>query len=68
MVKYNIFAGNVLLNRENKPCQSTPGSLGLDLSSTTATILTPDVSVTGVAGPLSEDILDLCWGVARFLF
>ena len=57
------FVGSVLLNRDNKPCQSTPGSSGLDLSSTTASILTP-VAVTpiptGVAGPLPEDILDLC--------
>ncbi|MES7561132.1 hypothetical protein U6O73_12190, partial [Cutibacterium acnes] len=34
------FASNVLLNRNSKPCQSAPGSLGLDLSSTTATMLT----------------------------
>ena len=63
MVKYNIFAGNVLLNRDNR-CQLTPGSSGLDLSSTTATILTPDVPVTqipvGAASPLPADILDLC--------
>ena len=30
------FVGSVLLNRDNKPCQSTPGSWGLDLSSTTS--------------------------------
>ena len=72
MAKWGIFAGNVLLNRDNKPCQSTPGSSGLDLSSTTATILTPDVPVTqiptGAASPLPEDILGLCQGLARFLF
>ena len=64
MVKWGILASNVLLNRDNKPCQLTPGSTGLDLSSNTATILTPDVLITqiptGVAGPLPEDILDLC--------
>ena len=64
MVKWGILASNVLLNRDNKPCQLTPGSAGLDLSSNTATILTPDVLITqiptGVAGPLPEDILDLC--------
>ena len=63
MVKYNIFAGNVLLNRDNR-CQLTPGSSGLDLSSTTPTILTPDMPVTpiptGMSSPLPEDILDLC--------
>ena len=61
-----IFAGNVLLNRDNKPCQLTPGSAGLDLSSNTATILTPDVLVTpipmGVAGPLPEGIVGLVLG------
>lgn len=64
VAKWNVFAGNVLLNRDNKPCQSTPGSSGLDLSSTITPILTPDVWIaqipTGVAGPLPEDILDLC--------
>ena len=59
-----FFIDIVLLNRDDKPCQLTPGSSGLDLSSTTATILTPDVPVTpipvGMAGPLPEDILDLC--------
>ena len=55
------FVGSVLLNRDNKPCQSTPGSSGLDLSSTTASILTPVVVIpTGMASPLPEDILDLC--------
>ena len=43
VAKWGIFAGNVLPSMGNKPCQSTPGSAGLDLSSTTATILTPDV-------------------------
>ena len=64
MVKWGILASNVLLNGDNKACQLTPGSTGLDLSSNTATILTPDVLITqiptGVAGPLPEDILDLC--------
>ena len=59
-----FFIDIVLLNRDDKPCQLTPGSTGLDLSSNTATILTPDVLITqiptGVAGPLPEDILDLC--------
>ena len=44
--KWGIFAVNVLLNRDNKPSQSTPGSLELDLSSTTAAILTPDMPVS----------------------
>ena len=47
-------------------CQSTPGSAGLDLSFTTATILTPDMPVTliptGVAGPLHEGIVGLVLG------
>ena len=55
MIKWGIFVGGVLLNRDSKPCQSTPGGSGLDLGSTTATILTPDMPVatipTGVAGP-----------------
>ena len=59
-----LFIDIVLLNRDDKPCQLTPGSSGLNLVSTTATILTPDVPVTpipaGMAGPLPEDILDLC--------
>ena len=42
VAKWGIFAGNVLPSRDNKPCQSTPGSAGLDLSSTTTTISTPD--------------------------
>ena len=64
--KWGIFAGNVLPSKDNKLCQSTPGSAGLDLSSTTATILTPDVPVTpiltGVAGPLPEGIVGLVLG------
>ena len=63
VAKWGIFADSVLPSRDNKPRQSTPGSLGLDLSSTTATILIPDVPVTpipmGVANPLPEDILHL---------
>ena len=55
MIKWGIFVGGVLLNRDSKPCQSTSGGLGLDLRSTTATILTPDMPVAqipmGVAGP-----------------
>ena len=43
---WGIFASNVLPSRD-KPCQSTPGSAGLDLSSTTTT-LTPDVLVTQI--------------------
>ena len=66
VAKWGIFAGDVLPSRDNKPCQSTPGSAGLDLSSTTATILTPDVPVTpiptGVAGPLPEGIVGLVLG------
>ena len=61
MTKWGIFVGGVLLNRDSKPCQSTPGGSGLDLGSTTATILTPDMPVapipTGVAGPLPESIV-----------
>ena len=72
MAKWGIFAGNVLLNGDNKPCQSTPGSLGLDLSSTTATILTPDVPVTlipmGVANPLPEGIVRLVLGRSLLSF
>ena len=66
VAKWGIFASNVLPRRDNKPCQSTPGSAGLDLSSTTATILTPDMRVTlipmGVAGPLPEGIVELVLG------
>ena len=72
MAKWGIFAGNVLLNGDNKPCQSTSGSSGLDLSSTTTTILTPDVPVTpiptGVAGPLSEGIVRLVLGRSSLSF
>ena len=72
MARWGIFAGNVLLNRDNKPCQSTPGSLGLDLSSTTATILTPDVLVTlipmGVTNPLPEGIVGLVLGRSLLSF
>ena len=72
MAKWGIFAGNVLLNRDNKPRQSTPGSLGLDLSSTTATILTPDVLVTlipmGVTNPLPEGIVGLVLGRSLLSF
>ena len=61
MAKWGIFVSSVLLNRDSKPCQSTPGGLGLDLGSTTATILTPNERVTpiptGVAGPLPEGIV-----------
>ena len=66
VAKWGIFACDVLPSRDNKPCQSIPGSAGLDLSSTTATILTPDVPVTpiptGVAGPLPEGIVGLVLG------
>ena len=66
VAKWGIFAGNVLPSMGNKPCQSTPGSAGLDLSSTTATILTRDVPVPpipkGVAGPLPEGIVRLVLG------
>ena len=79
MAKWGIFAGNVLLNRDNKPRQSTPGSSsssssssGLDLSSTTATILTPDVPIaqipTGVASPLPEHIIRLVLGRSLLSF
>ena len=70
MAKWGIFAGNVLLNGDNKPCQSTSGSSGLDLSSTTTTILTPDAPVTpiptGVAGPLPKGIVRLVLGHSSF--
>ena len=72
VAKWDIFAGNVLLNRDKKLRQLTPGlsssssSSGLDLSSAMATILTPDVPVaqipTGVACPLPEDIVRLVLG------
>ena len=61
MTKWGIFVSGVLLNRDSKPCQSTPGGSGLDLGSTTATILTPDMPVApipmGVAGPQPESIV-----------
>ena len=66
VAKWGIFACDVLPSRDNKPCQSIPGSAGLDLSSTTATILTPNTRVTpiptGVAGPLPEGIVGLVLG------
>ena len=72
VAKWGIFASNVLPRRDNKPCQSTPGSAGLDLSSTPATILTPDVLVTlipmGVAGPLPEGIVGLVLGHSSLSF
>ena len=72
VAKWGIFAGNVLPSMGNKPCQSTPGSAGLDLSSTTATILTRDVPVTpipkGVAGPLPEGIVGLVLGRSSLSF
>ena len=53
-------------------CQSTPGSAGLDLSSTNETILTPDVPVTpiptGVAGPLPEGVVGLVLGRSLLSF
>ena len=63
VAKWDIFAGKVLLYRDKNPRQLTPGlssssnsSSGLDLSSPTATTVTPDVPVaqipTGVASPL----------------
>ena len=52
--------------------RATPGSTGLDLSSATAKILTPDISVTpiptGVAGPLSEGIVRLVLGRSLLSF
>ena len=52
--------------------QSTPGSAGLDLSSTTATILTRDVPVPpipkGVAGPLPEGIVGRVLGRSSLSF
>ena len=72
MAKWNFFAGNVLLNRDRKPRQLTPGSSGLDLSSTMATILTPDMPVTaipvGMASPLPEDIVRLVLGCSSLSF
>ena len=59
-------------NRDNKPCQTIPSSLGLDLSSTTPTILTPAVPVTlipmGVADPLPESIVGLVLGSSILSF
>ena len=67
-----FFIDIVLLNRDDKPCQLTPGSSGLDLSSTTATILTPDVPIaqipTGVASPLPEHIIRLVLGRSLLSF
>ena len=72
VAKWNFFAGNVLLNRDRKPRQLTPGSSGLDLSSTMATILTPDMPVTaipvGMASPLPEDIVRLVLGCSSLSF
>ena len=72
VAKWGIFASNVLPSRDNKPCQSTSGSAGLDLSSTNETILTPDVPVTpiptGVAGPLPEGIVGLVLGCSSLSF
>ena len=72
VAKLGSCAGNVLPRRDNRPCQSTPGSAGLDLSSITATILTPDVPVTlipmGVAGPLPEGIVGLVLGRSPLSF
>ena len=72
MAKWGIFVSGVLLNRDSKPCQSTPGGLGLDLGSTMATILTPDEPVTpiptGVAGPLPEGIVGLVLGRSSLSF
>ena len=52
--------------------KATPGNAGLDLSSTTATILTPDMPVTltpmGVAGPLPEGIVGLVLGRSSLSF
>ena len=52
--------------------QNSSGSAGLDLSSTTATILTPDMPVTltpmGVAGPLPEGIVGLVLGRSSLSF
>ena len=67
-----MFCQNVLLNRHNNPYQTTPGSSGLDLSSTTSIILTPDVPVTQipmrVASPLPEDIVRLVLGHSLLSF
>ena len=72
MAKWDIFAGNVLLNRDNKPCQSTPVSSGLDFSSAIATMLTLDVPVTqiptGAASPLPEGIVGLVLGRSLLSF
>ena len=52
--------------------RATPGTTGLDLSSTTATILTPDVLVTlipmGVTNPLPEGIVGLVLGRSLLSF
>ena len=67
-----FFIDIVLLNRDDKPCQLTPGSSGLDLSSTMATILIPDMPVTaipvGMASPLPEDIVRLVLGRSLLFF
>ena len=72
VAKSGIFAGNVLPSRDNKLCQSNPGSSGLDISSTTTTIFTPDVPVTlipmGMAGPQPEDIVGLVLGCSSLSF
>ena len=55
-----------------QPHQTTPGSSGLDLSSTTSIILTPDAPVTQipmrVASPLPEDIVRLVLGHSLLSF
>ena len=80
MAKWGNFVGNVLLNRDKKPRQLTPGlsssssssSSGLDLSSAMAIILTPDVPIaqipTGGASPLPEDIVRLVLGHSLLSF
>ena len=79
MAKWGNFVGNVLLNRDKKPHQLTPGlssssssSSGLDLSSAMAIILTPDVPIaqipTGGASPLPEDIVRLVLGHSLLSF
>ena len=69
VAKWDIFAGKVLLYRDKKLRQLTPGlsssssSSGLDLSSAMATILTPDVLIPMVvASPLPEGIVRLVLG------
>ena len=58
--------------QRQQPYQTTPGSSGLDLSSTTSIILTPDVPVTQipmrVASPLPEDIVRLVLGNSLLSF